>query len=91
MPAKKTAKAKTKNGNGATLDFESQLWTAADKLQGHMDASEYKHVVLELIFLKYLSDYNEETFIVRHIHFTGADESYDKLKRALRAEIDESA
>jgi type I restriction-modification system DNA methylase subunit len=56
-----------------------------------MDASEYKHVVLELIFLKYLSDYNEETFIVRHIHFTGADESYDKLKRALRAEIDESA
>jgi adenine-specific DNA-methyltransferase len=36
------------------------------------------------------TDYNEETFIVRHAYFTGADEPYDKLKRALRAEIDES-
>jgi type I restriction enzyme M protein len=58
MPAKKTTK--TKNGNGATLDFESQLWAAADKLRGHMDASEYKHVVLGLIFLKYISDSFEE-------------------------------
>ena len=46
--------------NGATLDFESQLWAAADKLRGHMDASEYKHVVLGLIFLKYISDSFEE-------------------------------
>ena len=38
MPAKKNNK--TKNNNGATLDFESQLWAAADKLRGHMDASE---------------------------------------------------
>lgn len=37
------------------------------------------------------TDYNSETFIVRHAYFTGADEPYDKLKRALRAEIDESA
>ncbi len=37
------------------------------------------------------TDYNEETFIVRHAYFTGADEPYEKLKRALRAEIDESA
>jgi type I restriction enzyme M protein len=58
MPAKKSSK--TKNGNGATLDFESQLWAAADKLRGHMDASEYKHVVLGLIFLKYISDSFEE-------------------------------
>lgn len=36
-------------------------------------------------------DYNGESFIVRHAYFTGADEPYDKLKRALRAEIDESA
>src|SRR3990172_3767939 len=57
MPAKKSAKQKT---NGATLDFESQLWAAADKLRGHMDASEYKHVVLGLIFLKYISDSFEE-------------------------------
>jgi type I restriction enzyme M protein len=46
--------------NGATLDFQSQLWAAADKLRGHMDASEYKHVVLGLIFLKYISDSFEE-------------------------------
>ncbi len=37
------------------------------------------------------TDYNEETFIVRHAYFTGADQPYEKLKRALRAEIDESA
>ena len=45
-----------KKSNGANLGFESQLWAAADKLRGHMDASEYKHVVLGLIFLKYISD-----------------------------------
>jgi len=47
---------KYKNGNGATLGFENKLWEMADKLRGHMDASEYKHVVLGLIFLKYISD-----------------------------------
>jgi type I restriction-modification system DNA methylase subunit len=45
-----------KTGNGANLGFENQMWAAADKLRGHMDASEYKHVVLGLIFLKYISD-----------------------------------
>ena len=42
--------------NGATLGFEQTLWAAADQLRGHMDAAEYKHVVLGLIFLKYISD-----------------------------------
>ncbi len=37
------------------------------------------------------SDYNGESFFVRHAYFTGADEPYEKLKRALRAEIDEAA
>jgi len=37
------------------------------------------------------SDYNEESFFVRHAHFTGADEPYKKLQRALKAEIDEDA
>ena len=37
------------------------------------------------------TDYNEESFFVRHAYFTGADEPYDRLKRALRAEIDEAA
>jgi len=45
-----------KKSNGAKLGFENQLWPAADKLRGHMDASDYKHVVLGLIFLKSISD-----------------------------------
>ena len=46
----------TKNGNGANLGFEAKLWTAADKMRNNMDTPEYKHVVLGLIFLKYISD-----------------------------------
>lgn len=42
------------------LGFEGMLWKAADKLRGSMDASEYKHVVLGLIFLKYVEDAFEE-------------------------------
>lgn len=41
---------------GANLGFEDKLWMAADKLRGTMDSAEYKHVVLGLIFLKYISD-----------------------------------
>lgn len=37
------------------------------------------------------TEYNGESFFVRHAYFTGADQPYDKLKRALRAEVDESA
>lgn len=44
-----------KQTDGSALDFEAQLWAAADKMRGHMDASEYKHVYLGLIFLKYIS------------------------------------
>src|SRR5687768_11535746 len=55
------AKSKGKiNGNGATLGFEAKLWLTADKLRNNMDAAEYKHVVLGLIFLKYISDSFEE-------------------------------
>jgi type I restriction enzyme M protein len=42
--------------NGATLGFEAKLWQAADALRNNMDAAEYKHVLLGLIFLKYISD-----------------------------------
>jgi type I restriction enzyme M protein len=49
-----------KKSNGANLGFEEKLWQAADKMRGHMDPSEYKHVVLGLIFLKYISDAFEE-------------------------------
>ena len=48
------------NSNGDTLGFENKLWLAADKLRNNMDAAEYKHVVLGLIFLKYISDSFEE-------------------------------
>ena len=44
------------NNTGANLGFEDKLWMAADKLRGTMDSAEYKHVVLWLIFLKYISD-----------------------------------
>ena len=50
------------NQSTANLGFEQKLWAAADKLRGHMDPSEYKHVALGLIFLKYISDSFEETY-----------------------------
>src|SRR5437868_13810626 len=40
----------------ANLGFEAKLWASADALRNNMDAAEYKHVVLGLIFLKYISD-----------------------------------
>ena len=49
------AKSK-KTENTAEIGFEEQIWKAADKLRGNIDASEYKNVVLGLIFLKYISD-----------------------------------
>jgi type I restriction enzyme M protein len=49
-----------RQAGGANLGFESELWRAADALRSNMDAAEYKHVVLGLIFLKYISDAFEE-------------------------------
>lgn len=46
--------------SGAIVGFEAKLWQMADKLRNNMDAAEYKHVVLGLIFLKYISDAFEE-------------------------------
>ncbi|MBY0513749.1 MAG: type I restriction-modification system subunit M [Gemmataceae bacterium] len=54
------ARQKKAKENGAGLGFEEKLWLAADKLRGHMDAAEYKHVVLGLVFLKYISDAFQE-------------------------------
>ena len=50
------------DGNSATTGYESELWRMADALRGSMEAAEYKHVVLGLIFLKYISDAFEETY-----------------------------
>jgi type I restriction enzyme M protein len=52
--------ARSANDNSANIGFEAKLWLAADKLRSNMDAAEYKHVVLGLIFLKYISDSFEE-------------------------------
>jgi type I restriction enzyme M protein len=56
MAKKKASDPKTT----ANIGFEAKLWLAADKLRNNMDAAEYKHLVLGLIFLKYISDSFEE-------------------------------
>jgi len=48
------------DNNGGNLGFEAELFKAADKLRGNMEPSDYKHVALGLIFLKYISDTFEE-------------------------------
>ena len=51
---------KSEIASDATTGYEAKLWAMADALRGSMDAAEYKHVVLGLIFLKYISDAFEE-------------------------------
>ncbi len=59
---------------GANLGFEAKLWAAADALRANMDAAEYKHVVLGLIFLKYISDAFEAKHATLEAHTAqGAD------------------
>ena len=57
----------TPQSTGVTTGYEAELWQMADTLRGSMDAAEYKHVVLGLIFLKYISDAFEE----RHARLVG--------------------
>ncbi len=59
MAAKKKG---TSKANKTKLSFEDKLWKAANKLRRHLDAAEYKHVVLGLIFLKYISDVFEALY-----------------------------
>jgi len=54
-------------GTTTALGFESKLWATADALRNNMDAAEYKHVVLGLIFLKYISD----AFEAKHAELEG--------------------
>ena len=76
--------AKTSGKNGSSLGFEANLWQMADALRNNMDAAEYKHVVLGLIFLKYISD----AFEAKHIELEaqrldGADpEDQDEYRAA---------
>jgi type I restriction enzyme M protein len=56
MARRRRDNATARTATAANLGFEAQLWAAANALRGSMDAAEYKHVVLGLIFLKYISD-----------------------------------
>jgi type I restriction enzyme M protein len=56
----RTRRAAARNNGRGDLGFEATLWQAADKLRGNLDSGEYKHVVLGLIFLKYISDAFDE-------------------------------
>lgn len=62
--------------NTAELGFEKQIWKAADLLRGNMDASEYKSVVLGLIFLKYISD----SFEAKHQALINEGEGFEEDK-----------
>lgn len=60
------------------VGFEEQLWQAADKLRSNMDAAEYKHVVLGLIFLKYVSDSFKEKYEQLKAEGYGDEEDRDE-------------
>jgi type I restriction enzyme M protein len=63
------AQGDTNNNNGGNLGFEAELFKAADKLRGNMEPSDYKHVALGLIFLKYISD----AFVARYAELLAED------------------
>ena len=66
MMARSTSGKRRRKGAGstpngaATTGYEAKLWAMADALRGSMEAAEYKHVVLGLIFLKYICDAFDE-------------------------------
>ena len=74
--------AKKKNDNTAEIGFEEQIWKAADKLRGNIDASEYKNVVLGLIFLKYISD----KFDQKHQELVDEGEGFEEDRDEYMAE-----
>ena len=68
--------------NTADIGFEDQIWKAADKMRGNIDASEYKSVVLGLIFLKYISD----KFEARYKALVDEGEGFEEDKDEYTAE-----
>ena len=70
--------AKVKKDNTAEIGFERQIWSAADKLRGNIDPSEYKNVVLGLIFLKYISDKFEDLYERLRAQGFGDEEDRDE-------------
>lgn len=57
-------------------EIKKTLWAAADKLRSNMDAAEYKHIVLGLIFLKYVSDSFAEHRALLEKRFADPDDEY---------------
>ena len=74
----KTKKEPKENKSTTNVGFEEKLWLAADKLRSHMDAAVYKHVVLGLVFLKYVSD----SFIERYNELVEEGDGFEEEKDA---------
>lgn len=72
------AQKPTSKDQTTALGFEEQLWLAADKLRSHMDAAVYKHVVLGLVFLKYVSD----SFMERYNELLAEGEGFEEERDA---------
>jgi type I restriction enzyme M protein len=68
-PRKANGTEKAKNSNGANLGFEAKLFLAADKLRKNLEPSDYKHVVLGLIFLRHIS----QAFEAKHAELLAED------------------
>ena len=77
--------AKKTNNAGPTLGFEAQLWAAADKLRGNMEPSDYKHVALGLIFLKYISDARKLGHMIDRTRKEFSDEDIARVADTYRA------
>lgn len=71
-------KKEKKIKEAAPINFEEKLWQTADKLRSHMDAAVYKHVVLGLVFLKYVSD----SFIERYDELVAEGDGFEEEKDA---------
>ena len=82
VKTKKEPKEKKENNSTTTLHFAEKLWQAADKLRSHMDAAVYKHVVLGLVFLKYVSD----SFESRYEELIKENEGFEEEKDAYTME-----
>ncbi len=73
------------------LHFEKELWEAADRLRGNIDSSDYKHIVLGLIFLKYISDsfYHRKEFLNEVLADSNNQEYYISNEEARKKMLEE--
>mgnify|MGYP002336168343 CR=1 FL=1 len=86
LAGRAVAKATKAKGNG-DLGFEAKLWQAADLLRNNVDPAEYKHVVLGLIFLKYISDAFSERRAFLEAATADPDSEYFVSKPTARAAV----